>query len=59
MYRITTVGSLPLGLSRRLLAQCFASLFACLMVVCALAFFGGLPLQAQTTSGGGIHGDRH
>ena len=56
MYCITTVGSLPLGLSRRLLTHCFASLFACLMVVCGLAFLGGLPLQAQTTSGGGIQG---
>jgi hypothetical protein len=56
MYRNTTVGSLPLGLSRRLLAQCFATLFACLTVVCGLALAGGLPLQAQSTSGGGIQG---
>jgi hypothetical protein len=56
MYRITTVGSLPLGLSRRLLAQCFATLFTCLLVCCGLALFGGLSLQAQSTSGGGIQG---
>jgi hypothetical protein len=56
MYRNTTVGSLPLGLSRRLLAQCFATLFACLTVVCWLALAGSLPLQAQSTSGGGIQG---
>jgi len=56
MYRNTTVGSLPLGLSRRLLAQCFATLFACLTVVYGLALAGGLPLQAQSTSGGGIQG---
>jgi hypothetical protein len=56
MYRNTTVGSLPLGLSRRLLAHCFATLFACLMVVCGLAIAGGLPLQAQNASGGGITG---
>ncbi len=56
MYRNTTVGSLPLGLSRRLLAQCFAFLFASLVASCSLALFGGLPLQAQSTSGGGIQG---
>ena len=56
MYRITTVGSLPLGLSRRLHAQCFATLFVCLLAFCGLALFGGLSLQAQSTSGGGIQG---
>jgi hypothetical protein len=56
MYRNTTVGSLPLGLSRRLLAHCFATLFACLMVVCGLALAGGSPLHAQNASGGGISG---
>jgi hypothetical protein len=56
MYRNTTVGSLPLGLSRRRLAQCFASLFVCLLAVCGLALLSGLPLQAQSTSGGGIQG---
>jgi len=56
MYRNTTVGSLPLGLSRRLLAQCFATLFACLTVVCGLVLARRLPLQAQSTSGGGIQG---
>jgi len=56
MYRITTVGYLPLGFSRRLLAQRFATFCACLMVFCGLALFGGLPLHAQSTSGGGITG---
>ena len=56
MYRNTTVGSLPLGLSHRLLAQCFASLFACLLAVCGMALFSASPLQAQSTSGGGITG---
>jgi hypothetical protein len=56
MYRNTTVGSLPLGLSRRVLAQCFASLFVCLLAVCGLALLSGSPLQAQSTSGGGIQG---
>ena len=55
MYRNTTVGSLPLGLSRRPFAQC-CSLFACLMLVSGLALFGGLSLKAQSTSGGGIKG---
>jgi hypothetical protein len=56
MYRNTTVGSLPLGLSRRVLAQCFASLFVCLLALCGLALLSGSPLQAQNTSGGGITG---
>lgn len=55
MYRNTTVGSLPLGLSRRLLTHC-CSLLACLAVLCGLALFGGLALEAQSTSGGGIQG---
>lgn len=56
MYRITTVGSLPLGLSSRPLAQRFVALFACLLAVFAMALVGGLPLYAQSTSGGGIQG---
>ena len=56
MYRNTTVGSLPLGLSSRLLAQRFVTLFACVLAFCAMALFGGLTLQAQSTSGGGITG---
>ena len=56
MYRITTVGSLPLGLSGRLLAQRFVTLLACLLAVFAMALYGGAPLHAQTTSGGGITG---
>jgi len=56
MYRITTVGSLPLGLSTRLLAQRFATMFACLLAVFTLALYGGMPLHAQSTSGGGITG---
>jgi hypothetical protein len=56
MYRITTVGSLPLGLSSRLLAQRFVTLFACLLAVFTLALYGGMPLHAQSTSGGGIQG---
>ena len=56
MYRITTVGSLPLGLSSRLLAQRFVTLFACLLAVFTMALYGGMPLHAQTTSGGGITG---
>ena len=55
MYRITTVGSLPLGLSSRPLAQRFVTLFACLLAVFAMAL-GGLPLHAQSTAGGGITG---
>jgi hypothetical protein len=56
MYRNSTVGSLPLGLSRRLLAQCFCSLFACLLAVGSLTLFGGVALHAQGTQGGGIQG---
>jgi len=55
MYRNSTVGSLPLGLSRRLLAQC-CSLFACALVFCGLVLFGSSSLEAQGTSGGGIQG---
>jgi hypothetical protein len=55
MYRNTTVGSLPLGLSRRLFAQC-CSLFTCLAVFCGLALISGVTLKAQSTSGGGIQG---
>src|ERR1700722_4259441 len=53
MYRNSTVGSLPLGLSRRLLAPC-SRLLACLIAVCGLALFGGLTLEAQ--SAGGLQG---
>jgi hypothetical protein len=56
MYRITTVGSLPLGLSSRLLAQRFVTLLACLLAVFTMALYGGVPLHAQSTSGGGITG---
>ena len=55
MYRNKTVGYLPLGLSRRLLAHC-CSLFACLMLASGLALVGGLTLHAQSTTGGGIKG---
>jgi hypothetical protein len=55
MYCNKTVGYLPLGLSRRLLAHC-CSLFACLMLVSGLALVGGLTLHAQSTTGGGIKG---
>jgi hypothetical protein len=56
MYRNSTVGSLPLGLSRRLLALC-CSLFACVLVFCGLAvLLGGSSLKAQDTAGGGIQG---
>ena len=55
MYRNTTVGSLPLGLSRRLLAE-GRTYFAFLIVFCGLALFGSLSLFAQSTSGGGIKG---
>ena len=55
MYRNSTVGSLPLGLSRRLLAQC-CSLFACALVFCGLVLFSGLTLEAQDTAGGGLQG---
>lgn len=50
MYRNMTVGSLPLGRSRRLLALSSSLLLACLVVLS-----GGMPLQAQTT-GGGVQG---
>jgi hypothetical protein len=56
MYRITTVGSLPLGLSSRLLAQRFVTLLACLLAVFTMALYSGVPLHAQSTSGGGITG---
>jgi hypothetical protein len=56
MYRNSTVGSLPLGLSRRLLAKCFCSLLGCLLAVCALTLFGGVALDAQSTQGGGLQG---
>jgi hypothetical protein len=56
MYRNSTVGSLPLGLSRRFLAPCCSALLACLMAICVFALFGGSALKAQTTSGGGIQG---
>ncbi len=54
MYRNSTVGSLPLGLSRRLFASC-SFFLASLMILCALALFGGVRLDAQLT-GGGISG---
>jgi hypothetical protein len=47
---------LPLGLSRRLLAQCSSTFFACLMAFCVAVLLGGSPLNAQSTSGGGIQG---
>jgi Carboxypeptidase regulatory-like domain len=56
MHRNTTVGSLPLGLSRRLLATCSASLAICLIAFCALALFGGLSLRAQVAGDGAING---
>ena len=55
MYCNSTVGSLPLGLSRRLLASS-CSLFVCLIAFCSFVLFGGLTLQAQTLTGGGIQG---
>ncbi len=55
MYRNSTVGSLPLGLSRRFLAQS-CSLFACLLAICGLMLFAGSALNAQSTAGGGIQG---
>jgi len=55
MYRNSTVGSLPLGLSRRLLAPC-CSLFVCLIAICGFVLFGGVSLPAQTLTGGGIQG---
>lgn len=56
MYCNTTVGSLPLGFSRRLLAHCSRALLAPLMVFCGLVFFNSPALTAQSTAGGGIHG---
>ncbi|HEY4380740.1 MAG TPA: carboxypeptidase-like regulatory domain-containing protein [Acidobacteriaceae bacterium] len=56
MYRNSTVGSLPLGLSRRFLAPCCSTLLACLMFVSGFALLVGTTLNAQTTSGGGIQG---
>jgi hypothetical protein len=56
MVRNTTVGSLPLGLSRRFLAQCSATLVASLLLICGWAIFCGLPVQAQGAAGGGIQG---
>ena len=55
MYCNSTVGSLPLGLSRRLLASC-CSLFVCLIAICGFVLCGGVSLQAQTLTGGGIQG---
>ena len=56
MYRNSTVGSLPLGLSRRFLAPCCSALIVCLMTICGFALFSGSALKAQSTSGGGIQG---
>ena len=56
MYRNSTVGSLPLGLSRRFLAPCCSALIACLLAICGVALFSGSALKAQSTSGGGIQG---
>jgi hypothetical protein len=52
MYRNTTVGSLPLGLSRRFLGKCSSTLCVGLVALCATALFGSLSLQAQLTNGG-------
>ena len=61
MYRNTTVGSLPLGLSRRLFATFFASLSACrtalfLAAICAFALSGVAPMRAQVAGDGAISG---
>jgi len=57
MYRNTTVGSLPLGLSRRLPAICFQSIFACLIALCAFALLlGAAPMRAQVAGDGAISG---
>ncbi len=56
MYRNSTVGSLPLGLSRRFLAPCCSALIVCVMAICGFALFSGSALKAQSTSGGGIQG---
>jgi hypothetical protein len=52
MYRNTTVGSLPLGLSRRLLATFSAFLIG----LCALALLGAPSLHAQVAGEGEISG---
>ncbi len=52
MYRITTVGSLPLGLTRRLLV----SLSACLIALCAFALLGSPCLRAQVAGEGAVNG---
>jgi hypothetical protein len=52
MYRNTTVGSLPLGLSRRLLGKCSSTFCVCLVALCATALFGSLSMQAQANNGG-------
>ena len=56
MYRNSSVGSLPLGLSRRLLTQCCNSFLVSLVVFCGFALFGSFALHAQSTAGGGIQG---
>ena len=52
MYRNTTVGFLPLGLSRRLLASSSAFLIA----LCAFALFGVPSLHAQVAGSGEVSG---
>jgi len=52
MYRNTKVGSLPLGLSRRLLGKCSSTFCVCLIALCATALLSGLPLLAQANNGG-------
>jgi len=52
MHRNTTVGSLPLGLSRRLLATCSA----CLIALGIFALLAGQPLRAQIAGEGAIEG---
>ncbi len=56
MYRNSSVGSKPLGLLRRLFAQCCSSFLGCLIVFCGFALVGSLALHAQSTAGGGIQG---
>lgn len=56
MYRNSTVGSSPLGLSRRLLALFSCSFLACLVAICGLAVFGTTALNGQGLTGGGIQG---
>ena len=58
MYRNSTVGSLPLGLSRRLLAPC-CSLVACVLLCCGLVLFSSLSLEAQDTDRRRHPGDHH